>query len=246
MGQTLALLHSVEGFVFVAAAPVRSHHPLVIPGDHFLNLLVPVPGPHLVDRGLVSVEGHQVSILSTHLPASIIGVDRRSIPDPGPQLLVLLAYLASGPAQAILGNSSLGQDQSGEGVQDQGHLTYRDPHLVVQNMGGGHGPRPQPVSGSAVLVRGQVGMFPTDFAATPSAATDPHPVLSYSRSRPGGQLGNVGQLYPFLSQLLATPWAILQGHGYVHWRFGDFLRAWGLAEGEGALPGWRPGRLGLL
>src|ERR671914_2719011 len=122
MGQTLALLHSVEGFVFVAAASVRPHHPWVIPGNYLLNLLVPVPGPYLIDRDLIGIEGHQVSILSTDFPASIIGVDRRSIPDPSPQLLVLLAYLASGPAQAILGNSSLGQDQSGEGVQDQGHL----------------------------------------------------------------------------------------------------------------------------
>jgi hypothetical protein len=56
MDQTLTLLHSAEGFVFIAAAPVRSHHPLVIPGDYLLDLLVAVPGPHLVDRSLVSIE----------------------------------------------------------------------------------------------------------------------------------------------------------------------------------------------
>src|SRR5918996_1521913 len=104
-------------------------------------------------------------------------------------------------------------------------------------MGGGHSPQPQPVGGSPILVWGQIGMFSANFAATASAAIDPHPVLSYSRSRHGGQLGKVGQVYPFLSQLLATPGAALQGHWYVHWRFGDFLRAWCLAEGEGALPG---------
>src|SRR5918996_1882103 len=108
MGQALALLHPAEALVFIAAAPVRSHHPLVVPGDDFLHFLVPMPGAHLVDGGLVGVKGHQVSLLSTHLPASIVSVDRRSIPDPSPQLLVLLAYLASGPAQGILGNGSLG------------------------------------------------------------------------------------------------------------------------------------------
>src|ERR687891_2440204 len=108
MSQTLALLHAAKGFVFVAATPVGPHHPLVIPGDYLLDLLVAVPGPHLVDSSLVGVKGHQVSILSTHLPASIVSVARRSIPDPGSQLLVLLAYLASAPAQGILGNGSLG------------------------------------------------------------------------------------------------------------------------------------------
>src|SRR5918999_2723697 len=107
MGQTLALLHSVEGFVFVAAAPVRSHHPLVIPGDYLLDLLVPVSAPDLIDRGLIGIEGHQVSVLPSHLPAGIVGVDHRSVSYPGPQLLVLLAYLAFGPAQGILGDGSL-------------------------------------------------------------------------------------------------------------------------------------------
>src|ERR687891_170232 len=84
MSQTLALLHSAEGFVFVAAASVRPHHPLVIPGDYLLDLLVAVPGPHLVDRGLVRIEGHQVDLLPTYLPASIVGVDHRRVPNPSP------------------------------------------------------------------------------------------------------------------------------------------------------------------
>src|SRR5918992_1840995 len=102
VGQTLLLLHSVEGLVFVAATPVRPHHPLVVPGDDFLHFLVPVSETHLVDGSLLGVKGHQVSLFSIYLPASIVSVDRRSIPDPSPQLLVLLAYLASGPAQGIL------------------------------------------------------------------------------------------------------------------------------------------------
>src|ERR671915_334385 len=163
MGQALALLHPTEGLVFIAAAPVRPHHPLVIPGDYLLDLLVAVPGPH----------------------------------------------------------------------------------LVVQGVSGGHGPRPQPVSGSAVLVRGQIRMFPANFAATASAAIDPHPVLSCSGPRHGAQLGNIGQVYPFLSQLPTTPGAALQGHWYVHWRFGDFLRAWCLAKGEGAFTRLAAGAPGL-
>src|ERR671919_1506246 len=111
VGQTLLLLHSAEGLVFVAATPVGPHHPLVVPGDDFLHFLVPVSEAHLVDGRLVGVKGHQVSLLSTHLPASIVSVDRRSIPDPSPQLLVLLAYLASGPAQGILSDGPLSQLQ---------------------------------------------------------------------------------------------------------------------------------------
>src|SRR5918996_1093834 len=107
MGQTLALLHSVEGLVFVAAASVRPHHPWVIPGDYLLNLLVAVPGPHLVDRSLICIEGHQVGRLPTYLPASIVGVDYWRVPNPSPQFLVHLAHPALGPAQRILGNGSL-------------------------------------------------------------------------------------------------------------------------------------------
>src|ERR687895_44997 len=101
MSQTLALLHSAEGFVFVAAASVRPHHPLVIPGDYLLDLLVAVPGPHLVDRGLVRIEGHQVGLLPTYLPASIVGVDHRRVPNPSPQFLVHLAHTAPGSAQGV-------------------------------------------------------------------------------------------------------------------------------------------------
>src|SRR5919106_3700560 len=109
MGQTLALLHPAEGLVFVAATPVRSHHPLVIPGDYLLDLLVPVSAPDLIDRGLIGIEGHQVSVLPSHLPAGIVGVDHRSVSYPGPQLLVFLANTSPGPAQGILGNGPLGQ-----------------------------------------------------------------------------------------------------------------------------------------
>src|ERR671918_1618993 len=88
-------------------------------------------------------------------------------------------------------------------------------------------------------------MSSSDLAATTGAATDPHPVLGYSGPGPRGQLGNVGQVYPFLSHLPATPGAGLQGHGYVHWRFGDFFRTWCLAEGEGTLPRLAAGALGV-
>jgi|ERR687895_829742 hypothetical protein len=108
MGQTLALLHSVEGFVFVAAAPVRPHHPWVIPGNYLLNLLVPVPGPYLIDRDLIGIEGHQVGQLPTYLPAGIVGVDYRRIPNPSPQFLIHLTHPAPAPAQGILSNGSLG------------------------------------------------------------------------------------------------------------------------------------------
>src|ERR671918_14603 len=100
-------------------------------------------------------------------------------------------------------------------------------------MSGSHRPLPHPVGRGSILVRSQVRMLTSYSAATPEATTDPHPVLSYSRSRHGRQLGNISQVYPFLSQLLATPGAALQGHGYVHWRMGDFFRRRGVAGGEG-------------
>src|ERR671918_2370388 len=92
MGQTLALLHSAEGFIFIAAAPVRSHHPLVVPGDDFLHFLLSMPGAHLVDGGLLGVKGHQVGFVSTYLPARVIGVDHRGLPHSGLQFLVLLTH----------------------------------------------------------------------------------------------------------------------------------------------------------
>jgi hypothetical protein len=88
-------------------------------------------------------------------------------------------------------------------------------------------------------------MFSANFAATTGAATDPHPVLGYLGPRQGGQLGDVGQVYSFLSQLPPTAGAGLQGHWYVHWRFGDFLRAWRLAEREWAFSRFAAGALGL-
>src|SRR5918996_6103402 len=114
-------------------------------------------------------------------------------------------------------------------LDNRGDITLQDIDELPK--AAGPGPRPQPVSGSAVLVRGQIRMFPANFAATASAAIDPHPVLGYLGSRHGGQLGNIGQVYPFLSQLPTTPGAALQGHWYVHWRLGGFFWAWGPAEG---------------
>jgi hypothetical protein len=72
---------------------------------------VAVPGPHLVDCGLVSVEGHQVGVLSTHLPAGVVGVDHGGTAHPSPQFLVFLPNIPPGSAQGILGNGPLGQFQ---------------------------------------------------------------------------------------------------------------------------------------
>jgi hypothetical protein len=49
---------------------------------------VPVPGPDLIDRGLVGVEGHQVGVLTTYLPTSIVSVDRWGVPYGAAQFLV--------------------------------------------------------------------------------------------------------------------------------------------------------------
>src|ERR671915_1486956 len=108
MSQTLLLLDPAEGLVFVAATSVRPHHPWVILGDYLLDLLVPVPGPHLVDGSLICIESHQVGWLPTYLPAGIVGVDHRRVPNPSPQCLVHLANASLGPAQGILGNGPLG------------------------------------------------------------------------------------------------------------------------------------------
>jgi hypothetical protein len=72
-----------------------------------LDLLEAVPGPHLIDRGLVGVKGHQVGLLPSHLPVGVIGVDHWRVPNPSPQCWVDLTYPAPGPAQRILGNGPL-------------------------------------------------------------------------------------------------------------------------------------------
>jgi hypothetical protein len=51
---------------FVAAASVGDHHPLAIRWHHFLDFLVAVPGPYLIDRDFICIEGHQVRVLTTH------------------------------------------------------------------------------------------------------------------------------------------------------------------------------------
>jgi hypothetical protein len=65
---------------FVAAAPVGNHHPLVILWHHLLDFLVAVPGPYLIDCDLICIEGHQVSVLPAHPPASVVGVHRWGFP----------------------------------------------------------------------------------------------------------------------------------------------------------------------
>jgi hypothetical protein len=69
-----------KGVGFIAAASVGDHHPRIVCWHHLLDFLVAVPGPDLVDRDLISVEGHQVGVLSTYPPASIISVYRWRFP----------------------------------------------------------------------------------------------------------------------------------------------------------------------
>jgi hypothetical protein len=136
MGQTLLLLDPAKGAGFIAASTVRHHHPSVVCWNNLLHFLVPMPGPDLIDRGLVGVESHQVGVLTTYFPTSIVGADHWRFLYRAVQLLIDSVYFASGGAA-------------------------------------------------------------------------------------------------------------LQGHGHVQWRFGDFLRAWCLAEGEDALPGPAAGALGI-
>jgi hypothetical protein len=91
------LLDLAKGVSFVAATPVGDHYPWVVRWDYLLHLLVPVPGTHLVDRGLIGIKGYQVSILATHLPASVVGVDHWGVLYGGPQLLVGGTHWALGP-----------------------------------------------------------------------------------------------------------------------------------------------------
>jgi hypothetical protein len=73
-----------------------------------LDLSVAVPGPDLVDGNLVGIEGHQVGILTTYLPTSIVGVDRWGVSYRMPQILVGGTHGTLGPAQSVLGDGSLG------------------------------------------------------------------------------------------------------------------------------------------
>src|ERR671918_3114292 len=154
MGQALLLPDLSKGASFIAAAAVGDHHPRIVSGDYLLHFLVPVPGPHLIDRGLVGVEGHQVGVLSTHLPARVVSVDRWRVPYRMPQLLVGGTHGTLGPAQGVLGDRPLGQLHPSQEGEHQGHLAHWNPYLVVQDMGGGHGPRPYSVGSSPVLVWG--------------------------------------------------------------------------------------------
>jgi hypothetical protein len=89
-------------------------------------------------------------------------------------------------------------------------------------------------------------MLPTDFTATPSAPTNPHPVLGYSGTGQRRKVGDVGEIHPLFSQLVATARTGLQDYRHVHWRFGDFFGAWSLAKREPALSRLAAGTLGLL
>ena len=83
-----------------------------------------------------------------------------------------------------------------------------------------------------------------DFAATPSAAADPHPVLGHSGPGHWRQVGDVGEIHTLFGQLTPTGRAGLQDHRHVH---GGSV----ISSGPGACrkekvpsPGMRPGRLG--
>src|ERR687891_586224 len=112
-------------------------------------------------------------------------------------------------------------------------------------MGAGHGPRPQPVGGSAVLVRGQLRMFPAYFAATPGATTDPDPVLGHSGPGQGWQLGDVDQIHSFFRQFATAAWAALLRDRHSYWRSGDIFGPRRLAKGEGAFTRLAAGAPGL-
>jgi hypothetical protein len=149
---------------------------------------VAVPGPDLIDRGLVGVEGHQVGVLPAHPPAGIISVDRWGFPYRAAQLLVGRAHLASGPAQRILSDGSLSQFQSNQSLQHPWHFSYRNPHLVVEGMGGGHDSLAYPVGSGPVLVWRQVRVLTTNPPATAEATADPHSVLGHPRAWHGWKI----------------------------------------------------------
>jgi hypothetical protein len=88
-------------------------------------------------------------------------------------------------------------------------------------------------------------MLTSNWSATPRALADPHPVLGHLGLGQRRQVGDVGKIHLLFSQLTPTGGAGLQGNWHVHWKFGDFLEAWCLAEGKGAFTRLTAGTLGL-
>jgi hypothetical protein len=102
-----------------------------------------------------------------------------------------------------------------------------------------------PVSSGSILVCGQVRMLTSNYASTPRALADPHPVLGHLGLGQRRQVGDVGQSHLLFRQLTPTPGAALQGHRYIYGGLSDLFRAGRLPEGEGPLAGLAAGAFGL-
>ena len=180
-----------------------------------------MPGPDLIDRGLVGVEGHQVGVFPTYFPTSIVGVDCWGVLDGGAQLLVGGAHWARGLAQGILGDGSLGQLEPSQSFQHRRYFAHWDADLVVQGVGRHHRALSHPVGGGAVLVGCQIEVLSSDFAAAPSAPADPHSVLSYFGLGQERKVGDVGQVYALFHQSAPAARAGFQGNRHFYWRLSD-------------------------
>jgi hypothetical protein len=60
-------------------------------------------------------------------------------------------------------------------------------HAVVQRMGHRHDSRAQPVGGRPVLIRGHLGVLPTDLMPAYGALTDLHAIPGHFRVRTFGR-----------------------------------------------------------
>ena len=158
----------------------------------------------------MGIEGHQVSILATYPPASVVGVHCRGIPYLLPQTLVGSTHLASGAAQDILSDGT-----------HPWHFPYRNPELIVESVGRRHPPLSHSMGGGPVLVGSQIRVLSSDGAATGRAPADPHPVLGTLGSRPGRDIGDVGEVYSLFRQPAPTARAGLLSNRHFYWSISD-------------------------
>ena len=247
MGHAFLLFDLVQRLRVVAAPPVGHHHSSIVRGNHLPHFFVAVPGPHLVDRRLFRLEGHQKGRLSSHSPSSVVGMDRSAVFDRCAQSLVEGPHRTACPSQGVLRDRPLGQVHPRQDFQHRRDLAHRDACPVVQCVGRRHRSHSHPVSAGPVLVGRNLGMPTSHLSATGHAPAYLHPVLGHRRPRNRWNVGGVSKLHSLILKPPSASRAGVRCHGHVHRRLGNPLRRRRprCCIGE-PIPGLRPGLLGLV
>src|ERR1035438_2600773 len=102
MRETLLLLDPVQLLGIVTLAPITLQYSLKVVADHLADFFVAMLRTNLIHRDLRRGENHQLSRLSAHSPAGVVGMHHGGLRDFGPQSLIGRSHHPSGLLLGIL------------------------------------------------------------------------------------------------------------------------------------------------